>query len=578
MLITKFNAMIRNRFVWTVFAIIVSISFLGFLGPRASCRRYAATAREAGAVGVINGKSVQSSEFYQAQQYELGLRSENAPRTDSALKKLRERTWKRIAALRAASDLGISVPDAELGEMIRRDPAFKVNNAFNKDRYQSVIQQQLRVNVDMFEDYLRESLVLRKLVETLRSAIWTGPSELSQRLHNLTDTMVAETVTLEPDPSKDMRDATEKDAERYFAANKESFTIPARVSVRYVEFPVTNYYSTNDVTDAQVQEYYSDHTEQYSTTDTNGASVEVPIEKVRPEIVHKLADAGAVYKARDAATEFSIQMIPDRNGQAMSFDEASARSSLTIRTTDLFSADEEIAAIQGSEAFAEAALRLSSNDVERMVSDPVGVSNVVYVMTLAQRIEPQIPEFSQIRDKALSLARTNAMEKAFEERAQKYRDALADALQAGKAFSPAAREMGLSVTTTTPFTVYEAMQTNTFAHAESVVPRIASLQTNEVSDLVAISNGYVIAALTKREPADLVTVDSMRPQLLSAIEGYRAGTLFDDWAAGLLREGKFEDYVAIEESKSTEETPPLPPEDGERPAGKPSKDQMQQLL
>lgn len=578
MLITKFNAMIRNRFVWTVFAIIVSLSFLGFLSPRASCRRYADAAREEGAVGIIHGKSVHSREFYQAQQFELGLRSENTPRSDDGQKKLHDRTWRRIAALRVAEELGITVSDAELSELIRRDPAFKENNAFNKSRYQAVIQQQLRVTVDTFEDYLRESLILRKLVETMRSAIWTEPAELNQRLRNLTDTMVAELVTIKPDPATDKPEATEKDAERYYNANKELFTIPAKVSVRYVAFPVTNYYSTNDISDAQVQEYYTDHVEQYSTTDTNGASAEIPVEKVRPEIVHKLAAEGALFKARDAATEFSIQMIPDRNGKAMSFEDAAAKSNLTIRTTDLFTAGETIPAIHGSEEFADAAFRLSSNDVERMVSDPVGASNTIYVLTLSQRIEPRIPEFSEIHSKAVGMARTNAMEKAFEERARKTHDALADAVRAGKAFSAASRELGLSVTTTTAFTVYESMQTNIFPHSESVIPRLAGLQTNEVSDVIPVSNAFLIGTLTKREPADVVTTDSMRPQLQSTLEGYRAGTLFEDWAASLLRDGKFEDYLATDRSEAKKDSEPSSQKDDDHSPNKPSSDHLQQLL
>lgn len=573
MLITKFNKMIRNRLVWTFFAVVVSISFLGFLGPRTSCRRAMSSEKEAGAAGKLNGQAVQESEFSQARYFEMGMRDENAPRTDEGQKKLRQRTWMRIAALRVAQRLGIGVSDTELGTLIRRDPAFKVNSEFNKDRYQSVIQQQLRVGVDTFETYLRESLTRQKLSETMQCMIWTSPSELNQRLRNLTDLMTAEIVTLVPDPAKDMPEVTEEDAKTYFAANKDSFTLPARVSVHFVEFPATNFYTTNDVADAQVNTYYQDHLEQYSTTDTNGTSTEIPLATVRDEIVRILAADGSVYKARDAATEFSMQMIPDRTGKAMSFHNAAASTNLTIQTTDLFAAGDDIPGIQNDWEFAQAAFRLNTNDLDRMVSDPVTSSNMVYVLSLAKSVDSQMQEFSDVRGKAMDLARTNALVKTFIKRAKRSRDGLADAVRAGKMFSAAAAEMGLGSPTIVTFTVYEAMQTNTFENAERFIPRVAWLQTNEISDLVSVPGGFMIGCLTQREPSDFGTAESFRPQLLSTIENYRGGTLFDEWAGSLLREGGFEDYETLDAAAEEERTG-TPDRDGSAP----SENELQQLL
>lgn len=546
MLITKFNKMIRNRVLWGALVALIGISMVGYIGPRYGCSRNRAERRAGTAEGSLFGKDVTPQEFSTARFYEMGMREDNAPRTPAHEEELRQRAWKRLAVLHMAGEMGITTSDEEVGEALRRDPAFRVNGAFDKQRYQAVIQSQLRVPVEIFEEYVRKTLTIRKVVNALESITWTSPSELRSRLSNLTDTLSIQYALIPKDASLDKVQVTAEEAEKFYAAHTNRFTIPSKVSVRYVAFPVETGAGTNEITDTDLSAYYDDHIEEYSTTDTNGLTVALPLAEVREDIAGRLARQAALFKTKDAATEFAMTMAPDREGNAPSFTEAAAKAKLEIHTTDLFSASERVKGLDVDFDFNRTAFSLDTNDPERAVSDAIVGSNAVYVITVSSREDAHTPEFKDVSDAVMPIVTSNAQHEAFLKRASSLREGIAAGMTGGKTFMDAAKGMALNVSTTAPFSVYESMtSSNAFKHAELIIPKLVALQKGDLSDPVETPEGVLLATVVDRKPGDFAAAQMLTPELLRTIESYRSGIVFEDWTDHLLKAGKLQDDRAV---------------------------------
>ena len=161
--------MIRNKILWGAFAVLISISFV-FAFSRGGCEKDTSTR----AAGRIYGEDVSPEELQAARFYELGLqRNVNLP--PEAYGYLRERAWQRIAALKTADQLGITVSNSEIARAIQGDKTFLENGVFNKDRYVTVVERQIGVTVGTFEEYVRQELMLQKLEQVSDAFVWTSP-------------------------------------------------------------------------------------------------------------------------------------------------------------------------------------------------------------------------------------------------------------------------------------------------------------------------------------------------------------------------------------------------------------------
>ena len=180
MLITKFNRMIRNKLLWAGFAVLISIAFVGFLGPQGGRGN---GRPQSGMAGRLNNENISREEFFMARFFEAGMGNIGSLAPEES-EMLHKRAWKRLAIMQAAKSMAILASDDEVREAIQHDPIFSVNGVFNKDRYKGVLAQS-KVNPGIYESYLRQEVTMFKLASVLESLIWTSPRELAEKLSKL---------------------------------------------------------------------------------------------------------------------------------------------------------------------------------------------------------------------------------------------------------------------------------------------------------------------------------------------------------------------------------------------------------
>src|SRR5208283_3319103 len=82
----------------------------------------------------------------------------------------------RVLAV-AASDIGVTVTDQELQDVITHEPAFTRDGVFNRDIYFRVLQLQ-RQTPEMFESSLRRQLISAKMRQLIWSSAEINPLDL----------------------------------------------------------------------------------------------------------------------------------------------------------------------------------------------------------------------------------------------------------------------------------------------------------------------------------------------------------------------------------------------------------------
>jgi hypothetical protein len=538
MLITRFNRMIRSRVLWGIFAGVVVISFVGVFSP--GFNRMLSASRKEG-VATLYGKPVSQREFALSRFFTLGMREPRGGASEDFQAKVTKRAWERLAALRTAENLGIRTSDREVAERIRRDPTFAVNGAFSGQRYNEVIRSQFRIQdgVPLFEEYVRQDLTLSKMVDTLQSAVWVAPAELSERLRSLTDEFTVQCVFLKAETNAPVT-LTNGEARAFFASNEKLFAEPDKVRVRYVAVPVSNFLARVEVSDAELQERYADVQEDYGFTNKDGVLEYRTLDEVRTNLIRELTDQKARDEARDEANRFAVALAPDRAGHAPSFEEVASQFTLPVRTTAFFSASQPVPGIEVGPDFNRAAFRLDASDPEGYFSDGITGSNAVFVLAAQDKKEAHVPSFDECAEHAASLALENRRKTAFRDKAAKLRDALDAKVVAGKPFTNAVVEAGMNISTSFTFTAYSAAAEELY-HADVLLSEVITMEPGETSKPLDVEDGIVLAHVAERRPVEFAAFGLPRGQVLSALNRYRAELSFRDWERSMLKEAGFQE-------------------------------------
>jgi hypothetical protein len=552
MLISKFNRIIRSRLVWSILGGIFALSLVVFIGPNTgSCT----DSPKAGPVeGTLNGKPVGSHDFLTARLFELRLR-ESTPLSDSAQAKLRQRVWARIATLQAAESMGITVSDAEVAAVIQRDPSFtdKRKGSFSRDLYARIVLDQLHTDVETFEEFLRQDMILRKMHQLMQAAVWSPAAEITAKLNNVTDVLTVKAATMRRSQLVPPQTVTLEDSRRIYDEHPEMFRVPEKRAVCFVRFPILDAEQPAPG-DEDVRAFYEANADKYATTDTNGP-VTIPLEQVRAEIVSNLQHRAATASTRDRAMGFVLDLQPDRFGKTpTTFEGLAAARDVQVHTSRLFSASDRLPELKTGTDFAKRAFMLDSESRDQTVSDPVLGEDAVFVMTLHTNIEAHLPAFTEVTERATRIARDRMESELFKTKCSEVRKAVADSVGAGTPFDDAVAPFHLSVTNFPVFSLYSPNEEEqAFDPPDAVKPAVMTLQKGEVSDVIQDDVGAMIVFMQDRKSGDLLAAETLRPQFTSRINNYRGELVFSDWQDYLLKVGALDDQ-ALKAQETAKET------------------------
>ena len=119
MVIHQFNRLIKNKWVWGVFAIAISVFFaFDFLFVGGS-----EEGRSSGTVGKLGGKDMSANEFQRLVDEARGFGRGRDNKSSNA--EINRQAWQTAAALQVAKEAKLEATDEDVRAAILRDPSFR---------------------------------------------------------------------------------------------------------------------------------------------------------------------------------------------------------------------------------------------------------------------------------------------------------------------------------------------------------------------------------------------------------------------------------------------------------------------
>jgi len=517
--IIKFNNMIRNKWIWGIFAIIVAGAFVF---SDVSCSKDPTDG--AGSAGLLNGEPVSREEYTLIRQ-SVAFDSE---RTETDAQPERE-TWERLAALKLAKNLGITVADDELVGFIHSDRTFQDESGVFSPSVFRIVLERVQMTTRQYEEMLRRRIVLGRLESTLQAAAWIPPAVLNERVRGFTDSFTICTAVFSNSFVAAEMEVSDADIQRFYERNAELYREPDRLQVVYTAFKASDYLDQAAVSEDEVLDFYDANMSRYLVTGTNGVETTRPFEAVRKSIEDELALESAKRLAYLAAADFSDVFYTNHNEQVV-FEDVAAAFGLTTLTSRLFSAKSSPVHIEASPAFVEAAFELDPDSSLNRFSEAVNGGVESYVMGFHTNVVSHILPLEKILPRVRAATKMDAAETAFRGALDAVVETIGEGVEAEKPFRELAESLGLSVSTNTVFSMMDAYGETDVPAPRQVAAAMAGMNTGEVSKApIGTPDGALFFQVVSREPGDTMMFASIRNQARSSFLGNLSDLIWQEW-------------------------------------------------
>lgn len=539
MVIHQFNKLIRNKWVWGVFAIAIS-AFFAFDFLVADIGREAPE-RGSGA-GLLGGEQVSSSVFSDIAEEIRGFGQQRDWKRSAAEVNLE--AWENYAALKVAGQDGLEATDSEVQAMIRRDPSFQRNGGFSFALYQALLRQN-GLTPERFEAYLKRRVTLMRIGQAvLASAVWASPMELDSAIADMTDTFTVKVAKFTQD--KKDADAVKLDdagLKKWYEDNKKTLELPERIKIRSVKFSATDpmVLAKMTVSTNEMQDYFDVNVDKYTVKGTNGEETVRKFEELtkaeKDGIEKELRTIAAVQYFE---TNLNARAFGEKSmNNASRLDEIAKEEKAKVEISDWFAVDgsykegfmKRVSQIcPGAEGFAEAVAELdpSSEDLRYAV---IPSPKAVWLVEKAETSAKHTPTFEEAKE----IIRPRAL-----------RDAKADAFKAQveaiAAKGAAAVEAVKDISTNIVFSISDLRTSaSTFENQMAVARAAMKLYKGEVSEFTLTGTGKAILVVcVDRTAGDAAKAMVLRNQVKDEVTMLQLRQIPESWRKWNLKRLGFE--------------------------------------
>ena len=547
MVILQFNKLIRNKWVWGAFAVVISAAF---------CFDDLFTTREreersGGTAGSLAGEVVKAGDFATVADDMRGLgRNRDWRRKTSEVNRL---AWETLAGIAVARRDGIEATDAEVREMIRNDRSFAVNGQFSFALYQRVLRENA-VTPERFEDFLKRRLTMSRVAEVmLECAAWVSPMEIDRAVADMTDTLTVRVARFTQSAEDAAAVNLDDDGLRkWYDENVSTLALPERVKLRMVKFDATkeDVLAKMSVSEDDMRDYYDTSIDKYTSTDTNGVEVVKSFDEVKGEIEPELRRIAAVQFFETNLNQRAYAGVADASVSRL--DAIAGEDGIEVTVSDWFTTDGSY--VDGfmrpasticpdARGFTEIVAELDSS-TEDLRYGVVSSDKAVWLVEKAEVSPAHTPAFEEakdvIRPKALRAAQGDAFKAAVEAVAAQGVEAV---LASG------------DVSTNLTFAVCD-LKPGDFTDQGSIASAASKLSKGDVSGFVRTgSNTALLVVCDDRVPGDAAKATLLTSQVRDEVSRLQAGQLPESWRKWNLDRLGFEttDVSAVDETVEEEE-------------------------
>jgi hypothetical protein len=521
MVILQFNKLIRNKWVWGVFALIISAAFC--FEDLFSVRDDAQTDNRG--AGTLSGEEVDAKVFLDIAEEARGFGQRRDWKRNQGEVNLE--AWQTYAALKVAEKEGICATDAEVQAQIRNDRTFHVNGAFNFMAYQMILREN-GLTPERFEQFLKRSATLSRIGNAvLGSAAWASPMEVDRAVADMTDVFTVKVARFTQ--SKKDADAVKLDdagLRKWYDDNTNSLALPERCKIRYVK------YNANDkailakmtVTDDELRDYYDSTSEKYTVTDTNGVESVKKFEEVKAQVemeVRKIA-ALTYFETNLNARAYSVKAAKGSSR----LDEIAKEDGLKVEESDWFALDgswhegfvsRTAHILPGAKDFLSAVSELDS-ETEDLRYSIISSEDAVWLVEKSAVSKAHTPSFADAKNAIRPRALRAAKAKAFKDKVDALIGKGAKAVLAGG-----------NVSTNITFTVADLSNAE-FPDQMAIARAAMKLKKGEVSEFtLTIPGNALVVVCEDRKEGDAAKAMVLRSQVENDVSMLQRRQIPEAW-------------------------------------------------
>ena len=525
MVILQFNKLIRNKWIWGVFAIIVGGAFAFDFLVDDLLRDDKGDRGDATSVGTLGGENVPASLFRDITEELRGFGQNRDWRRKSS--EVNREAWEICAMLEAARRNGLEATDAEVAKAIRSDRSFQKNGQFSFALYQGLLREN-SLTPERFEQFLKRRLTMSKIAESgAGSAVWASPMEVEQAVNDMTDSFTVKVARFAED--KKEADAVKLDDEglkKWYDEHAKSLELPERIKLRMVAFDATdtNVLAKMVVSEDALRDHYDVTVDKYTSTDTNGVETVKKFEEVRDLVDKEVRQVEAV---EYFVTNLNSRVYGVKAAEGKSrLDEIAAEEGRKVVTTDWFAPDgtykegfmkRAYQICPGAQTLNEVVAELDS-DSEDLRYGVVRSDRTVWLVEKVETSPAHVPTFEEakeiVRPRALDAAKADAFKAKVESVAKKGVDAV---LASG------------NVSTNITFAVCD-LNSGAFPDQNAIAGAAIKLRKGEISEFTSTGKGRgLLVVCEDRVPGDAAKAQIWKLQVRGSAEALQRRQIPEAW-------------------------------------------------
>ena len=525
MVILQFNKLIRNKWVWGVFAILVSLAFVApdeWLRDSDDPRNMNADSRNRLKGVEYDGALYEKCDHlvrYFLPKFQRSNLSMLLP-SDSG-----RSVWKAYAAAKTLSEAGYAIPDSLLAERIKA-MFTDGDGAFSEAAYGAAVRRTFDVEPHVFESQLRLMMLLETGIDGIvSSSTWLPQMALDQANRDFTDKFTVRVAVFNED--KQASNAIKLDdagLKKWYEANSSTVALPDRYKLRSVKYDATasNLLARAVVTEEAIKERYDANAAKgiydVKPATTNDVKKVKPLDEVRQSIetALKQEEALEILKA-DVRAKTAIDEEDEDAVKGLLANLAKA-DGLKVETSDWFTLSGGF--VPGfmknvSLLFPGVPRKDFDRTVRSLIDYGYGIvssSRAVWVVELADKSEAHTPTFEEAKGKIADAALRDARKDAFKAQVEAVAAKGVDAVLASGnvttniTFSPCSFARDYASSWENRYGSWDFKDAG-FENAEKVVFAARSLEKGQVSPFVQLSTGKAALVVCENreagDPADV---------------------------------------------------------------------------
>jgi peptidyl-prolyl cis-trans isomerase D len=396
--------------------------------------------------------------------------------------------------------LGIHVSDQERAERIRQflPTAYNGDTFVGMDRYAAEVQGRFQMTVPVFEEQIRQSLLLEKFRKLVTDGISVGPGELQDEFRYRNEKIKLDYALIKPEDLAAKINPDEAEIKAAYEKNKSKYLVPEKRVVRYALADVNQIRQSTQVSDDELKVQYQQDIQQYQVPNR------VHVDHILLMTVGKTpAEVEEIHqKAED--------VLKQANKKGANFEELAKKYSEDPGTKDKGGDLGWITQGQTVPEFEKVAFSLPKGSISDLVKTQYGF----HIIKVLDKETAHTKTFDEVKD---SIRAPLMLAKADKQGAD-IADKLSAAIRQSNKISidDLAKQFHLTVGETRPVSATEPILE--LGNSKEVKDAIFGQRPDELSLPIHTDRGYLIVTVRGVLPAHQGTLDEVRDRVIADLK------------------------------------------------------------